>query len=314
MFTTDGHGVAYNYLVIATGHNPSIPRVRRDRLEQFQEGNQILLYIGCTSNSYTRHIISFFFLCSIPDNMKIKTSKSILIIGGGPAGVELAAEIAVDYPDKKVTLVHNGPRLMEFIGSRASTKALQWLKLRKVEILLDQSIDLQSISEADKTFTTSAGEIVTADCYFVCLDKPVASTWLRDSLLKERINRNGRLMVDENLRVAGHKNIFAIGDITDIPVSTSHVSRIYPNGSFESDLRANAGTKARIPCTEARGGGQQKFEAVDEGKQEQQTSQVQGGEGDGDGFVRKERCSGATTVPHNDRVSTWNDQIQGLVC
>lgn len=57
---------------------------------------------------------------SMTDNEKIKGAKSILIVGGGPTGVELAGEIAFDYPEKDVTLVHNGYRLLEFIGPKAS--------------------------------------------------------------------------------------------------------------------------------------------------------------------------------------------------
>ncbi|KAG1327837.1 apoptosis-inducing factor 2-like [Cocos nucifera] len=186
--TAEGRKVAYTHLVIATGHAAYTPRCRRDRLEQFQE-----------------------------ENTKIKISGSILIIGGGPMGVELAAEIAVDYPEKKVTIVHSGPRLLEFIGRRAANKTLHWLKSKKVEVHLDQSVDIDSISEADRVFKTSAGETITADCYFYCVDQPVSSSWLQNSLLKDCINKNGRLMVDEHLRVKGQKNIFAIGDITDVP-------------------------------------------------------------------------------------------------
>jgi apoptosis-inducing factor 2 len=35
------------------------------------------------------------------DNGKIESSESVLIIGGGPTGVELAGEIVVDYPGKR---------------------------------------------------------------------------------------------------------------------------------------------------------------------------------------------------------------------
>ncbi|KAL1807909.1 hypothetical protein ACET3Z_024899 [Daucus carota] len=55
---------------------------------------------------------------------KIKSSQSILIVGGGPTGVELAGEIAVYFPERKVTLVHNGPRLMEMLGAKAAKKTL----------------------------------------------------------------------------------------------------------------------------------------------------------------------------------------------
>lgn len=188
VLTANGHSIAYNYLVIATGHADSASRNRKDRLEQFQQ-----------------------------DNQKIKSSPSVLIIGGGPTGVELAGEIAVDYPEKKVTLVHKGLRLLEFIGPKASNKAMDWLTSKRVEVLLGQSVDLDSISEADGVYTTSAGEKITADCHFVCVAKPLGSSWLPQSVLKDSLDQKGRLMVDENLRIRGWKNIFAIGDITDVP-------------------------------------------------------------------------------------------------
>ncbi|MQM17940.1 hypothetical protein Taro_050922, partial [Colocasia esculenta] len=149
-------------------------------------------------------------------NQKIKSSNSVLIIGGGPTGVELAAEIAVDYPDKKVILVQKGPRLLQFIGPKAAAKTLEWLTSKNVEVLLNQSIDLKAISEVDREFTTSTGGVVKADCYFDCTGRPLSSTWLRETGLKDCMDRQGRLVVDENLRVVGKKNIFAIGDITDV--------------------------------------------------------------------------------------------------
>uniref|UniRef100_A0A1D1Z243 Apoptosis-inducing factor B n=2 Tax=Anthurium amnicola TaxID=1678845 RepID=A0A1D1Z243_9ARAE len=187
VLTKEGRLIAYDYLVIATGHNNSSPVIRRDRLEQFLQVSQ-----------------------------KIKSSNSILIIGGGPTGVELAAEIAVDFPMKKVTLVHSGSRLLQFIGPKASDKAQNWLTSKGVDVILGQFVDMDASSEADKVFKTSAGETVNADCYFDCTGKPVGSSWLRETFLKDCIDKRGRLTVDESLRVTGKRNIFAIGDITDV--------------------------------------------------------------------------------------------------
>lgn len=153
------------------------------------------------------------------DNGKIESSDSVLIIGGGPTGVELAGEIVVDYPDKKVTLIHRGPRLLEFIGDKASKKTLDWLTSKKVDVLLRQSVDLGSLSDTEKVYKTSGGETVTADCHFVCIGKPLSSSWLHDTILKESLDNKGRVMVEKDLRVKGYNNVFAIGDITDIPVS-----------------------------------------------------------------------------------------------
>lgn len=161
-----------------------------------------------------------YFVCMIAtDNQKIESSDSVLIIGGGPTGVELAAEIAVDYPQKKVTLIHRGPRLLEFIGEKASKKSLDWLVSKKVEVLLEQSVDLGSLSDTEKFYKTSGGETITADCHFVCIGKPLSSSWLHDTILKESLDNKGRVMVEKDLRVKGYNNVFAIGDITDIPVS-----------------------------------------------------------------------------------------------
>ena len=155
----------------------------------------------------------------VTDNEKIESSESVLILGGGPTGVELAAEIVVDYPGKKVTLIHRGPRLLEFIGEKASKKCLDWLTSNKVDVLLQQSVDLGSLSDTEKVYRTSGGETVIVDCHFVCIGKPLSSSWIHDTILKESLDSKGRVMVEKDLRVKGYNNIFAIGDITDIPVS-----------------------------------------------------------------------------------------------
>uniref|UniRef100_A0A5B7BK31 Putative Apoptosis-inducing factor-B-like protein n=1 Tax=Davidia involucrata TaxID=16924 RepID=A0A5B7BK31_DAVIN len=187
VLTAEGRLVSYDYLVIATGHKDPVPKTRTERLEQYHE-----------------------------DSEKIKAAHSILIVGGGPTGVELAGEIAFDFPDKMVTLVHNGSRLLEFIGPKASNKTLDWLKSKNVEVKLEQSVNLDSISDGSKTYHTSAGDIIKADCHFLCTGRPLGSAWLNQTVLKDNLDNFGRLKVDENLRVKGRKNVFAIGDITDV--------------------------------------------------------------------------------------------------
>ncbi|GAB4824623.1 hypothetical protein Ancab_007496 [Ancistrocladus abbreviatus] len=187
VLTEDGHLVPYDYLVIATGHSDPLPNSKPERLDQYET-----------------------------DNEKIKAAQSVLIIGGGPTGVELAGEIAVDYPDKRVTLLHKGHRLLEFIGPNASDKALAWLTAKNVEVNLEESVDLKSVSDGSQTYQTSNGRSVKSDCHFVCIGSPLGSAWLKGTMLEANLDKNGRLMVDEYLRVKGHENIFAVGDITDI--------------------------------------------------------------------------------------------------
>lgn len=161
--------------------------------------------------------MGFRLIFLVVEHDKIRSANSILIVGGGPTGVELAAEIVVDFPGKKVTLVHRGSRLLEFIGEKAGKMAHDWLISKKVEVILGQSVDLNSWS--DDVYKTSGGETIKADCHFICTGKPIGSSWLKETILKDSLDSHGRLMVDTNLTVKGHKNVFGIGDITDIPVS-----------------------------------------------------------------------------------------------
>ncbi|KAJ8552042.1 hypothetical protein K7X08_028485 [Anisodus acutangulus] len=70
--------------------------------------------------------------------------------------------------------------------------------------------------EKEGLFRDTMGELKSKDCHFLCTGKPPSSVWLRETYLKDRIDNFGRLKVDENLRVKGHRNIFVVGDITDI--------------------------------------------------------------------------------------------------
>ncbi|XP_073314884.1 uncharacterized protein [Primulina huaijiensis] len=186
VLTEQGRLIGYDYLVIATGHVHAGSLTKAERLHYFQA-----------------------------EQDKIKSANSILIVGGGPTGVELAGEICVDFPDKKVILVHRGSRLLEFIGEKAGQKALNWLSSKKVEVILGQSVKLNS--QTDGVYETSGGEKIVADCHFLCAGAGIGSSWLKKTILQDSLDMGGRLMVDANLRVKGHPNIFSIGDITDIP-------------------------------------------------------------------------------------------------
>ncbi|KAI3918151.1 hypothetical protein MKX01_041471 [Papaver californicum] len=185
VLTADGESIPYDYLVIATGHNDSFPKTKTERAEQYQA-----------------------------EYNKIESADSILIIGGGPSGVELAGELAVDFPGKKVTLVHSRQRLIDF----------------KVEVILGQSVDLKSHSDGDKTFKTSTGETVVADIHFLCVGRPLGSSWMKDSVSEEALDAQGRVMVDEHLRVKGHKNEHALLTAKNI--------KLLMDGGKESKLRS----------------------------------------------------------------------------
>ncbi|KAF5767836.1 putative NADH:ubiquinone reductase (non-electrogenic) [Helianthus annuus] len=220
VLTSEGRLIPYDYLVIATGHGDPLPKTRADRLKQYQAENE-----------------------------KIKAAQSILIVGGGPTGVELAGEIAVDFPEKKMTLVHNGYRLLEFLGPKASKKTLDWLTSRRVEVKLEQTVNLEGVAEeGSKVYKTSAGEIIRADCLFLCTGKPLASSWLKNTILGDSLDDNGSLVVDGNLRVKGRKNIFAVGDITNIKeMKQGHLAKKQASAAAKNlKLVMNGGSESKM--------------------------------------------------------------------
>ncbi|KAI5070074.1 hypothetical protein GOP47_0014417 [Adiantum capillus-veneris] len=185
--TSTGDILPYDFLVIATGSTHKGPSTKAERIKEFQS-----------------------------ENKKLKEAKKTLIIGGGPVGVELAGEIVVDFPEKKVVLAHGGDRLIEFLGPKASSKTFSWLKKKHVDIRLHEKVNLDSVSASSHVYTTSSGDSIEADCHFLCVGKKISSSWMQSTVLGENLDENGRLKVDDYLRVEGHSNIFAVGDITAI--------------------------------------------------------------------------------------------------
>lgn len=76
VITSSGDRVPFDFLVISTGTTYSGPSTRAE---------QIKVYEG--------------------EKKKLSAANTVLIIGGGPVGVELAGEIAVDFPEKKVSSI-----------------------------------------------------------------------------------------------------------------------------------------------------------------------------------------------------------------
>ena len=65
---------------------------------------------------------------------ELKAADSVLIIGGGPVGLELAGEIATDMPSKKVTLVHSGQNILESYPPRLGRLVKSQLEVLGVKV------------------------------------------------------------------------------------------------------------------------------------------------------------------------------------
>ncbi|MES1258850.1 MAG: FAD-dependent oxidoreductase [Acidobacteriota bacterium] len=130
---------------------------------------------------------------------RIGGANRILIVGGGPVGVEVAGEILEDRPDRKLTLVHSGPALLPSLTPGPQRYALAFLRQRGAEVILGRPV---------------AGE--QADVTLWCAGSRGDTGYLRNYPGRV-LDAAGRVLVDPHLRVAGTSNIFAAGDITALP-------------------------------------------------------------------------------------------------
>jgi 2-polyprenyl-6-methoxyphenol hydroxylase-like FAD-dependent oxidoreductase len=57
----------------------------------------------------------------------------VVVVGGGPVGVELAAEIASEHPAARIVLVHSADRLLNDFTAGIAAHSERWL--RQVAVL-----------------------------------------------------------------------------------------------------------------------------------------------------------------------------------
>jgi NADH dehydrogenase FAD-containing subunit len=186
----DGSDVDFDYLVIATGSK--FPNWKYlNSFEANMEARQ-------------KEVIN--------ESKKLEDSSSILIIGGGPVGVELAGEIAYRWTDKKITIVNGGSRILGSLSEKMTQRAGKILKSMGVIIINETRLS----SNENGKLSDTKGNIYEADIVYMAVGISIQTDWIgEDSKISK--NENGAIKVDSNLRVIGRDDIFAMGDITDVP-------------------------------------------------------------------------------------------------
>ncbi|MBL7828401.1 MAG: NAD(P)/FAD-dependent oxidoreductase, partial [Saprospiraceae bacterium] len=143
----------------------------------------------------------------------------IVIVGGGPTGVEVAGALAEmkrhiigkDYPDLNhesihIHLVHGGDRLLNTMSTEASAKAEKFLRDLGVELWLDKVVknyDGENVIIDDGS-VIKAGKVIWA--------AGITGNTI-EGLPSEALARGNRLKVNRFNQIEGAANIFAIGDI-----------------------------------------------------------------------------------------------------
>ena len=97
---------------------------------------------------------------------QLKAAKSVLVLGGGAVGVELAAEIAEAYPQKQVTIVDSHTALCStFAHPKSVSHIMKWFEAREnVEMVLGHRIAQSTpwVGGSIRTYTLENGRFVCA--------------------------------------------------------------------------------------------------------------------------------------------------------
>jgi NADH dehydrogenase len=145
-------------------------------------------------------------------------ARTIVVVGGGPTGVELCgglSELVFDTLQHdlelpagaaRIVLVEMGERVLAPFHPKSSVDALRQLERRGVEVRLNAAV----ASVAADRITLRSGEAIPANTV-------VWAAGVRPCPLAERLglerDRGGRVVVGEDLSVAGRPEVFVIGDL-----------------------------------------------------------------------------------------------------
>lgn len=152
----------------------------------------------------------------------VKDALKIGVVGGGAVGVEIAGDIMEDYKDKAdVYLIHPRENLVndEVNESFQSTIKTKLTSLGVNMVLGERVVNMDEVKEKgfqNVMLVTDKGTRMKVDLVIPCTGLKVNTEAYKNSL-GDKMNRLGRLNVDEFLQVKDVPDVYAIGDCNDVP-------------------------------------------------------------------------------------------------
>ena len=212
----DGNTLPYDTLILATGARHAY--FGHDEWEPFAPGLKTLE----DATTIRRRILLAFERAERESDPALQAAwLTFVIVGAGPTGVELAGTIAelakvtlprdfrhIDTTKARVVLIEAGPRVLAGFAEDLSTYAQRSLEELGVEVMLGKAV-----SECTADGVIYGGERLNAKTiiWAAGVRASPAAEWLGAPA-----DRAGRLIVEPDLTVPGHPDVFAIGDTVTI--------------------------------------------------------------------------------------------------
>jgi len=210
----------YDYLIIALGGVTSY--FGHPEWERFAPGLKSL----DDALQIRRNVLTAFEQAETEEHPDVRRRlMTIVVVGGGPTGVELAGAFAelcrtvlnedfhnIDPTNTRVVLVEGGPRILSHLPESLSESGRRQLESLGVEVRTQCKV--KSMAEHEVMIDTGKGEeIIEAEN--IIWAAGVGASPLTCELGVEN-DRAGRIMVAPDLSIPGFPDAFAIGDIAHV--------------------------------------------------------------------------------------------------
>ena len=224
--------LSYDVLVIATGAATNF-----FGMEQLAERAFGMKTVG-EALGIRNTILKNYEMALIANSEKERNAlMNIVIVGGGPTGVELSGALAdmrrfvlpKDYPDldfrhMQIFLVEASPALLNGMSEKSSKKAADFLKELGVNIMTGEQV----VGYANNIVQLKNGN--TLDSTTVIWAAGVTGSH-PDGFMAEQTGKGNRLLVDAFNRIKGLEDVFAIGDVAsmenpDLPRGHPQVAQV----------------------------------------------------------------------------------------
>lgn len=215
--------INYDYLILASGARHSY--FGHHSWEPIAPG---LKTIDDALEIRRRFLLTFERAELVEDPEERAALMTIVVVGGGPTGVELAGLIPdvlrgvrrdfrhVDPSRARVVLIEGGPRLLAAFPQSISDHVLADLTTLGVEVRLNSVV-----TQVDGTKACIGDDCIQTRTVFWAAGNEASPL---GRALGVPLDRVGRVMVQPDLSVPGHPEVFVVGDLANL--TDSHGVRV----------------------------------------------------------------------------------------